>query len=108
MTATQCRSTDVFNIAVESKRRSAGFADKLGTPFLISNLATIGLAIVHDLDLLDRSIRSEASRVCDKFVFANNFIDDKPTTSVYSPDLLFVAQNAHSARLLNGFALRAR
>jgi hypothetical protein len=40
-------------------------------------------------------------------VFADNFIDDKPTTPAYAPNLLFVAQDAHTAGLLNGFPLRA-
>src|SRR5206468_10503846 len=67
VTTTQSCSTDVLNVAIEFKRRFACFTDKLGTPFLISNLATIGLAIVHDFNLLDRAISGEAGRISDEF-----------------------------------------
>src|SRR4029450_12243518 len=84
--ATQSRSTDVFDVAIEFERRFAGLADKLGAQFLISNLASVGLAIVHDFNLLNRTISIDSRRVSDEFVFADNFIDDKPTTATYPPD----------------------
>src|SRR4030095_13518740 len=106
--ATQSCPTDVLDIAIELKRGSAGLTDKLGTPFLISNLATIGLSIVHDFNLLDRSISGESGRISDEFVLTDNFIDDEPTTTAYTPDLLLVMQDADAASLLNGFTLDAR
>src|SRR5262245_3790697 len=105
--ATQGRSTDVFDIAVQFERRSARFTDKLRTPLLISNLAAISFAIVHDFNLLDRSVGIEPCREGDELVFADNFVDDKPATTTYTPDLLLVAENAHADRLLNGLALIA-
>src|SRR5947199_4072452 len=107
VTATQSCSTDVLNVAIEFKRRFAYLTDKLSTPFLIANLITVGLAVIHDFNLLDRSISGEAGRISDEFVFTDNFIDDEPTTTTYTPDLLLVMQDADTASLLNGFALCA-
>src|SRR4029453_14902659 len=106
--ATQSCSTDVFDVAIEFKRRFAGLTEKLGSPFLIANLASIGLAIVHDFNLLDRTIGIESGRISDELLFANAFIDDEPAPPPDAPHLLLVVQDAHAARLLNGLALKAR
>src|SRR5438067_3752666 len=106
--ATQSCSTDVSDIAIQFKRRFAGLSDKLGSPFFIANLATISLAIIHDFNLLDRTIGFDSDRISDEFMFADNFIDNKPTTATDAPDLLLVTQNADAAVLLNGLALKGR
>jgi hypothetical protein len=103
--ATQGCSADVFDVAIELKRRFAGLTDKLDAPFLISNLTTLGLAIVHDFNLLDRSISGETGRISDVFVFADDLIDYEPAAAAHEPDLLFVVQHAHAAGLLDSFAL---
>jgi hypothetical protein len=108
MPATQSCSTDVFDVAIEFQRRFTVLTDKLGSPFLIPNLASIGLAIVHYFNLLHRTIGIESGRISDEFMFANNLIDDEPTTASDSPDLLLVMQDADAARLLDGLALNAR
>jgi len=108
MPATQSCSTDVLDVAIEFERRFAGLTNKLGTPFLISNLAAISLAIIHDFNLLDRTISIDSGRVSDEFVFADDFIDDEPATTADAPDLLLVVQDAHAARLLNRLALNSR
>src|SRR5689334_8215137 len=38
-------------------------------------------------------------------MFTDDFIDDEPTAAAYAPDLLFVVQHAHAARLFNSFTL---
>src|SRR5262249_38229822 len=98
--ATQSCSTDVLNVAVEFKRRFAGLTNKLSTPLLISNLAAIGLAIIHDFNLLDRAISIEPCRVSDEFMFADHLIENEPATTAHSPDLLFVSQHADATDLL--------
>src|SRR4029077_3307645 len=103
--ATQSCSTDVFDVAIEFKRRFAVLTDKLGSPFLIANLTTVGLAVVHDFNLLDRSVGIESGCVSDEFVFADDFIDDEPATAADAPHLLLIVQDAHPARLLNRLPL---
>ena len=75
---------------------------------MIANLASIGFAIIHDFNLLDRTIGIESGCVSDEFVFADDFVDDEPATTANAPHLLFGVQDAHAARLLNGLALKAR
>jgi hypothetical protein len=103
---TQSRSTDVFDIAIEFERRSAVLPDKLGTPLLISNLATIGFAIVHNFNLLDRSIRVQANRICNEFMFPDYLIDNEPPAGSDPPDGLLIFQHANTACLFDGLALR--
>src|SRR4029450_8752661 len=106
--ATQRCSADVFNVAIEFERRSAVLTDKLGEPLLISNLATVGLAIIHGFEWPAGAVRVQSHRISDNLVLADNFIDDKPATAADAPNLLVVTQNTHAARLLNGLALNAR
>ena len=108
VTATQSCSTDVLDVAVEFERRFACLTDKLGMPFLIANLITVGLAVIHDFNLFDRAVRVQTDCIGDKLVFADNFVDDKPTAAAYAPDPLLAIQDADAASLLNGFALNAR
>ena len=97
--ATQSRAADVFDVAIEFERRFARLTDKLISPFLIANLATVGFAVIHDFDLLDRTVRVQTGGIGNKLVFADDFIDDEPATAAYAPDLLFIMQEADAASL---------
>src|SRR5438045_8612592 len=95
--ATQSCSTDVFDVAIEFKRGFAGLSHKLGSPFLIANLASISLAITHDFNLLDRTLGIELGRISGVFVFADRFIDVKLTRSAAAHVQLILRRTVYAS-----------
>src|SRR5690242_20444611 len=79
---------NILDVVVKFKLRAVFLAGELCAPFLSAHLATVRLAIVHHFDLLHGAIFSQADRVGDELVLANDLIKHKPAAAFDLPDLL--------------------
>src|SRR5690349_4764317 len=83
------RAGDVADVLIDRERARTGLANELRQPARLSDLTTIGLAILQDLDAEDAAARVERDCVVDVQVLADHMIEheqaERPSAGVRLP-----------------------